>query len=141
MKRSEQKISEKINVSPEAAWEVIGAVNGVDNWLAPMITSCRVEGEKRICGTEEGEFEEDILLVDHENYVFKYAIPKQHLMPVENIEGTIRVLGSEDNQAVVEWHWTFDVLEDNEAQAKEMLAGIGAHGIKGIESYISATTQ
>ena len=139
MKKSEQKISEKINVSPEAAWEVIGGVSGVDNWLAPMITSCRVEGDKRICGTEGGEFEEDILLVDHENHVFKYAIPKQHMMPVENIEGTMRVLAAEDNQAVVEWHWTFEVLEENENQVKEMFAGIGTQGIKGIESYISAS--
>ena len=141
MKRSEQKITEKINVSPEAAWEVIGAVTGVDNWLAPMINSCRVEGDKRFCGTEQGEFEEDILLVDHENHTFKYAIPKQHLMPVENIEGTMRVIGAENNQALVEWHWTFDVLEDNEIQAKEALASIGVQGIKGIENYIMASAD
>ncbi len=138
MKKSEQKISEKISATPEAAWKVIGGVSGVDKWLAPMITSCRVEGDKRICGTEGGEFEEDILLVDHENHVFKYAIPKQHMMPVENILGTMRVLPADDNQSVVEWQWTFDVLEEDENQAKEMFAGIGTQGIKGIENYIAA---
>ena len=136
MKKSEQKVTLEINAAPEATWAIIGAATGVDQWLAPMITSCRVEGNKRYCGTETGEFEEDILKIDHENRVFKYAIPQQHLMPVENIVGTMQVLDAANNNAIVQWHWTFDVAEENEASAQEMLAGAGQMGIKGIEQLL-----
>ena len=136
MKRSEQKVVLSIDVTPEAAWKVIGAVSGVDKWLAPVITTCRVEGDKRYCGTEGGEFEEDILEVNHEKRILRYAIPQQHMMPVENILGSMKVISGNDQKAIIEWHWTFDVEEENEAQAKEMLSGTGTMGIQGIEQYI-----
>ena len=134
MKKSEQKVAIEINATPAEAWEIIGAVSGVDQWFPQMITSCRVEGNKRICGTEGGEFMEDILKIDHENREFKYGIPQQHLMPVENIIGTMKVEGTE--KATIHWHWAFDVEEANEEQAKEMLAGAGQMGISGIENLI-----
>lgn len=92
MKKSDQKVVLSLDTTPETAWEIIGAVSGVDQWMAPMITSCRIDGDKRYCGTEEGEFEEDIIRVDHENRIFKYGIPKQHLIPVENSLGSTKVL-------------------------------------------------
>lgn len=119
--------------TPEAVWEIFGAVDGVEQWMAPMITSCRIEGYKRICETEGGEFEEDIISVDHENRVFRYGIPKQHMMPVENILASMKVFKGADNQAIVGWSWSFDVLEEKEAEAKEMLAHTGQVGLKGIE--------
>ncbi len=135
MKRSNHKVEVTIGVTPASAWEVIGAVSGVDKWLG-QITSCRVEGNKRYCGTEHGEFSEDILKIDHENKVLKYSIPQQHMIPVENIVGQFHVLEAEDNRATIEWSWNFDVTSDNEGKAKEMLSGIGNMGIKGIENYI-----
>ena len=134
MKRSQVSISKVISVPPDAAWEVIGAVDGVEKWFAPVITSCRLEGNKRICGTEGGEFTEDIIKVDHENRVFNYGIPKQHMMPIQNILGTMKVTDNNGN-ANIEWSWTFDVEEKDEVQAKEMLAGAGEVGIAGIEAY------
>lgn len=137
MKKSEQKVSVTINATPEKVWEVVGAVKGVDKWLAP-IEACRLDGDKRYCTAEGKEFEEDILKVDHEKREFHYAIPKQHLIPVQNIFGIMKVRGSEDNQSVVDWQWTFDVEEDQEATAKEIFTGMGQMGIKGIEDYITS---
>ena len=137
MKKSEQKVSVNINVSPEKAWEIIGAVDGVDKWLAPIET-CRIEGDKRYCSTEEGGFEEDILKVDHENRELYYAIPEQNMIPVRNILGMMKVREGDDNNSVVDWQWRFDVEENSEAQAKEMLAGIGQMGIQGIETLIQS---
>ena len=136
MKNSNHKVALTIQASPEAAWDVIGAVNGVDNWLAP-ITACRVEGNKRFCSTEEGEFSEDILKVDHENRVLKYSIPAQHMIPVQNIIGEMRVVATDEGKATVEWTWNFEVEENNEAQAKETLTMVGSMGINGIEAYIN----
>ncbi|HAS46179.1 MAG TPA: hypothetical protein DCS93_37205 [Microscillaceae bacterium] len=139
MKKSEQTVELSINATPKAAWEVIGAVTGVEKWLGAMIKGSRVEGQKRICTLDGGvEFREDILKIDHENREFKYGIPEQPMMPVDNIIGSMKVTQDANGKAVVRWHWTFDVAEENEAQAKEMLAGAGQMGIKGIEELIAA---
>jgi len=137
MKKSEQKVSVNINVSPEKAWEIIGAVDGVNKWLAPIET-CRIEGDKRYCSTGEGRFEEDILKVDHESRELYYAIPEQNMIPVRNILGMMKVREGDDNNSVVDWQWRFDVEENSEAQAKEMLVGIGQMGIQGIETLIQS---
>lgn len=135
MKKSEQDISIEINASPDKAWEIIGAVDGVDKWFEP-IQVCRVEGDKRYCTTAEGSFEENILKVDNENRELHYAIPEQNMIPVKNILGMMKVRKGNDNNAIIDWQWKFDVEENLEGQAKEMLAGAGQMGIKGIEKLI-----
>ena len=134
MKRSNFKISQTIDVTPDEAWEIIGAVSGVDQWLGPII-SCTVEGNKRVCGTEEGSFEEEILNVDHENKTLDYLIPQQHMMPVENIKGQMKVVNM-GGQANITWKWEYDVLEENEETAKGALQMVGGMGIAGIETLI-----
>jgi len=138
MKKSNQKVSVTIDVSPEAAWEVIGAVDGVDKWLTP-IQACQLEGNKRYCTTEGGEFSEDILQVDHENRVLSYGIPVQHMIPVENILGQMQVRDAANGQATVKWSWDFDVEEAREEEAKEMLAMVGSIGITGIEAMLKGS--
>ena len=135
MKNSNHKISLTIDSTVQDAWGIIGAVNGVDKWLDP-ITSCRVEGNKRYCSTEAGEFSEDILKVDHENKSFKYAIPVQNMIPVQNIIGEMKVLDAPGNKATIEWSWNFDVEATKEEAAKEAFTMVGNMGIKGIENYI-----
>ena len=93
MKRSEKKVKRVLDISADQAWDIIGAVSGVDKWFSEVITSCRVEGNKRYCSTADGAFEEDILTVDHEKKVFEYGIPQQHLLPVSNIVGRMTVPG------------------------------------------------
>jgi uncharacterized protein YndB with AHSA1/START domain len=137
MKKSSQKIALTIDVTPASAWKVIGAVSGVDRWLAP-ITSCRVEGNKRYCTTEHGSLSEDILKVDHDNRVLHYAIPEQNMLPVQNIVGQMEVIETGDGRATVEWSWQFDVEDVKEAEAKGMFASIGNTGITGIEKYVKS---
>ncbi|TNE65085.1 MAG: SRPBCC family protein [Bacteroidetes bacterium] len=140
MKKSIQTIAATINATPEDTWTIIGAVDGVDKWLAP-ITACRVDGDKRYCSTDEGSFEEDILQVSHENRLLRYAIPEQHMIPVQNILGQMNVLEAPGGKAIVTWTWEFDVEEDKEQEAKEMLAMVGNLGISGIESLLSASAN
>lgn len=135
MKKSNHKISMTIKANPDAAWSVIGKVSGVEQWLSP-ITACRVEGDKRYCATEEGEFSEDILQVDHAHKTLRYAIPSQNMLPVENILGEMKV-EDEGGAARISWSWEFDTAIENEAQAKEMLTGIGTMGLTGIETLLT----
>ena len=141
LKRSSQSVSFEVNGSPDEIWDIIGAVGGVDKWFGPIITSCRLEGNKRICGTADGEFEEDILSVDHANKVFIYGIPQQHLLPIENIEGQMQVGLAPNGNALVTWSWTFDVDETVEAQAKEALAGMAPLAQEGLANYASSLAQ
>ena len=136
MKKSEVKVSVEIGSAVSDVWDVIGAVTGVENWFAPMITGSRMEGDKRVCSTESGEFEEDIFEVNHDTRTFRYGIPKQHMMPVENILGTMHVRKGATGGSIVDWHWTFDVEPENEQQAREMLSQAGSMGINGIDALI-----
>lgn len=137
MKKQEHKISMTIDASPEAAWKVIGAVGGVDEWLAPIKT-CRVDGNKRYCSTDAGSFEEDILKVDNEKKELHYAIPEQNMIPVKNIAGMMKVRDGKGGKAVIDWEWNFDVEEKDEEQALKMLSMTGEMGIKGIEKLIQS---
>lgn len=138
MKKSFQSISKIVKVTPAEAWEVIGAVDGVDKWFAPVITACRVEGDKRFCSTEAGNFTEDIIEVNHEGRYLKYGIPQQPLMPVSNILGKMTVRKGAEGNAIIDWEWAFDVEENKESEAKSMLAEAGQLGISGIENFIKS---
>ncbi len=70
--------------------------------------------------------------------MFRYGIPQQKLIPVDNILGTIRVLESTSGKSTIEWSATFDVLPEKEAEAKEMFKGAWTMGIHGLEKYINS---
>ena len=137
---SHHKVSLHIDVSPEAAWKIIGGVGGVNHWLAP-ITACRVEGSKRYCTADGKEFEEDILTVDHENWILRYSIPEQHILPVQDITGEMKVRKTGTGTTIVDWEWEFQVETAHENAAKEQLDMVGKMGIQGIESFIKSSAQ
>jgi len=137
MKKSSEKVTVGVNASAEKVWKIVGAVGGVDKWFAPVIQSCRVEGNKRICGTEAGPLNEDIIEVNHQSKIFRYGIPEQNMIPVKNILGRMKVNDLGNGKSSVEWSATFDVEENKEAQAKEMFKGAWTMGINGIEKLIN----
>lgn len=138
MKTYQEKISKELNVTPEKAWEVIGAVGGVDKWFNSLIKNCRVDGNKRYCETGEGhKFTEDILEVNHEARIFKYAIPKQDMLPVENIMGTMTVDSNNDGLAIVGWSATFESTPENAKMAQEAFVNLWDMGLKEMETYIN----
>ncbi len=138
MKTYHEKISKELNVTPEKAWEVIGAVSGVDKWFNSLIKSCRVDGDKRYCETGEGhQFTEDILEVNHEARIFKYAIPKQDMLPVENIIGTMSVDSNTAGLAIVNWSATFESASENAEMAQEAFINLWSMGLNDMEEYIN----
>ena len=138
MKKSQQSVSKTISVSPDAAWKVIGGVGDVDKWLAPLIQACRVDGSKRYLTTEAGLLVEDILEVNHSERVLRYGIPKQPLIPVDNIFGAVKVSDAGGQQSTIEWSAEFDLLPENESGAKAALKDLYTMGIQGIENYINS---
>lgn len=126
-----------MNVTPEQAWEVIGSVGGVDKWFGSMITSCKIEGKKRICETTDGMMlNEDILEVNHTDKIFCFAIPEQGILPVTNIVETMQVRTGDNGKALVEWSATFDATKENGAMAKEAFQNLWTMGLNEMEAYI-----
>ncbi|MBC2845714.1 SRPBCC family protein [Winogradskyella flava] len=134
MKRSNHSVELQINANPDTVWEIVGSGKDVDKWLAP-ITSCRVDGNKRYCATADGSFEEDILDIDQVNKIFSYFIPKQHLLPVKDIEGKMQVKTIDEHTSAITWSWNYLVEETDDHQVREALNGLGQMGIKGIEAF------
>ena len=125
------------NVPAQKVWEVIGAVDGVDKWFAPVIKTCSVSGNKRTCGIEGNiTFDEKIILVDHKNMIFEYTIPTQPMIPMTNLSATMSVQTDTKGNGIIVWYGTYDVAKHKEAEVREMLAGAWTMGAKGIESYI-----
>lgn len=139
MKQSKESVRVQINATPEAVWKIIGATSGVDKWFSSIIKSCRVEDGKRFCETTDGlPLVEHLLEINHETKTFRFAIPKQDMLPVSNIVEVMKVLDGEDGKAVVEWSGTWEVLPENEIVAKEAFTGLWTMGIKEMETYINS---
>jgi len=136
MKQAEEKITHLLNVTPDQAWEVISAVSGVDKWFGSMIKSCRVENDKRFCVTADGKpLNEQILEINHETKTFRFAIPTQELLPVENIIETMKVK-DENGKALVEWSGTFDATDENAPIAQEAFRNLWKMGLQEMETFI-----
>ncbi|WP_299112833.1 SRPBCC family protein [uncultured Winogradskyella sp.] len=137
MKKSNHSVEVIISANPSSVWGVIASGKDVDKWLAP-ITSCKVEGNKRVCATAEGSFEEDILQVDNENKIFRYFIPTQHILPVKDIEGSMKVKTINEDTTAVVWSWNYLVEDTDDLKVREALSGLGVMGINGIESFVNS---
>ncbi|MEL6987120.1 MAG: SRPBCC family protein [Bacteroidota bacterium] len=133
MKRLSHQVELFVKANPLTLWQIIGSGKDVDKWLAP-IKSCRVEGNKRYCTMEDGTLEEEILESNSETMTFRYLIPQQHLLPVENIEGTMQVKPVDEEHSKITWQWSFDAEVTNLEAVQTGFNHIGEMGIRGIET-------
>lgn len=123
-----------LNAPSSKVWANISKATGVNEWL-PVITACRLDGDKRICSTEQGEMNETILKVNDENRVFQYSIDSQPLLPIENAIGTMQVK-ERGEQTHLQWDLEFTLkdesLFDRVKQAVEEMYAVGATGLENI---------
>lgn len=123
-----------LNAPSAKVWANISKGTGVNEWL-PVITACRLDGDKRICTTDHGDMNETILDVDHANRIFRYAINSQPLLPVTDVIGTMQVLDEEGKTTLL---WKLDFSLENEEllpmvqQAVEGTYAAGADGLQTI---------
>lgn len=137
MKTIEEKISKQLAVTPDKAWEVIGAVGGVDKWFGSLIKTCRVENGKRFCQTADGiDLVEDILEINHETKTFRFAIPRQTMLPVEDIVETMNVRNDGNGKTIIDWYASFKATPENGEIAKEAFRNLWNMGLQEMETYI-----
>lgn len=126
------KTTNKIEAPIDQIWAHVRTGEGVDTWL-PIITSCRVEGNKRYCTTAEGKLDETILKSDDQEKVFQYSISKQELFPVTDIVGTMRLEAVNDQQTQLHWDIEFDIEDESLFPGiKEGIEGLYAAGAAGL---------
>lgn len=137
----EIKTIHQINAPIDAIWSHLRTGQNVNHWL-PIITSCRVEGERRYCTTEEGELEESILLSDDNKKVFKYSIDQQNLFPIKNIVGTMQLRSNSSDGTDLHWNLNFDIENEHLfPEIKSAIEGLYHLGAKGLESISKTETM
>ena len=115
-----------------AVWAQIRTGGGVDTWLPP-ITACRVEGNRRYCEAGEARLEETIESSDDATMTFKYSIQQQDLMPVSDIEGTMRVEAVDAGNSLLHWDVSFEVADEATfAMVKPGIEGLYTAGAAGL---------
>jgi hypothetical protein len=121
-----------LDASLDKVWANISKATGVNEWL-PVITACRLDGNKRVCTTAQGDMDETILKIDNEQKLFQYSIDKQPLLPIENIIGTMIVSESE-GKTELRWNIEFNIQDEAllpmVTQAINGLYQAGANGLE-----------
>ncbi len=122
-----------INAPSNKVWANISKATGVNEWL-PVITACHLDGNKRVCTTEQGEMKETILKVDNGNQEFQYAIDSQPLLPIDNVVGTMKVV-EDGAQTQLQWNLEFTIQDESLLEMVEQaIEGMYAAGAKGLET-------
>jgi uncharacterized protein YndB with AHSA1/START domain len=121
-----------INAPIEKVWANISKATGVNEWL-PVITACRLDGNKRVCTTEQGDMNETILKIDNDQKIFQYAIDEQPLLPIAHIIGTMQVF-EQDNNTKLNWNLEFTLQNETMYETvKQVVEGMYAAGANGLE--------
>lgn len=122
-----------IDAPANKVWENISKATGVNNWL-PVVTACRLDGNKRVCTTEQGDMDETILKIDADQKLFQYSIDKQPLLPIENIIGTMKI-SDEEGKTVLIWNLDYTIQDETMlAMVTQAIKEMYEAGAKGLET-------
>ena len=121
-------VSKEFNVDAEKLWGVLRQFNDMDKYLPSLITSCSVEGSglgaKRVCGTENGDILETLVLLDDDNKVLEYTIDNEDApLPLSNYKARAELKSTGDNEVQFTWSAQFDPKGMPEAEVVQMLEG------------------
>jgi len=104
----------------EKIWQIISSSVNIEKWH-PLVYSCSVEAQMRICKTEQGDLKEEILVNDQLTKTYKYLIHPQNIYPVKDyILCTIRI--AEGKQGTL-FMWDIEFPEVSVELYREMEDG------------------
>lgn len=132
------KISERIEASATAVWDLLGDFGGVMRY-SEGLEGCSTEGEGvgavRTIRMPGGlELDERLEAFDEARRCLSYAITRGPL-PLENYLATIEV--NEDGDACrVDWGATYDLKGVTEEQAREMVEGIYTGSLQAVRKKL-----
>lgn len=103
-------------------WKYISKASEVEQWH-PLVTKTIIDGNNRICQTEQGRIMEKILVNDHDNMTFKYHIYEQNVYPSEDITSTMKIVEGKKGTLLL---WDIEFECDSDKQFQEMKEGMEA---------------
>lgn len=128
------EIKKTITADPNKVWATIAKGTGVNDWF-PIVTSCRLEGNKRFCSMAGGgDLDETIISTDHKTRTFIYSVDK-HPLPWGPVHTTIKINDAGMGKCEIIWLAEFDGSAEAVQQAKTMLPGLYGQGIDALETY------
>ncbi|MEW7292399.1 SRPBCC family protein [Aquimarina sp. 2304DJ70-9] len=134
------KTTNFVNAPLDKVWAKVGPGTNMDKWM-PIVASCTVDGNKRVCGTHEnGTLYETILQSDEENKIFQYRIDEQSMLPVSGIIGTMK-LSEKNGGTQLDWDVEFDISEEHEGAFSEIKAnteGLYQMAAASLEEYTNS---
>jgi len=121
---------------PEEVWALIGDFCAIKTWH-PAVTDCEEtkEGDvtyRTLTLKDGGKIKEKLTDTDETSYSYEIV---ESPLPVKNYKATLSVEEDEDspNRSEVEWEATFDANGASDEDAKKIITGILADGVKGIK--------
>lgn len=138
---TKQAVTRKLGVPVEVAWAAITDVGHLDEWF-PAIATCTVHGsgvgarrEMTLDGGA-GDMVDVVLSIDEGSRSLRYERIESPF-PVSSYIGTVEVMRSFDDRAVVVW--TVDLVAEADVAgpvAEILAAAIGA-GVEGMDAALS----
>lgn len=90
----------------EAVWRVVSAFGGIERWVAGVDT-CAVQGSGvgavRIVGLGGRTVRERLEHMDEAEYAIVYTVLPPHLVPAENVRGTIQLRALSPGATAITW--------------------------------------
>lgn len=140
---SEVKVSEELEASAEAVWNLLRDFGGIEKWSGAGIQSCTVEGEGvgavRTIGLAGGaSLQERLEAFDDAGRTFQYSIIGASPLPVTDYLSTVAVTETGPKSSRVDWSSTFEPKGISEEQADQLVRGIYTGGIRGLKETLGA---
>lgn len=127
----------RVAVTPERAWAIVGDLDGVHRWI-PGVTSCRMEGAKRICN--EGQILEEISEYSAASRSYRYKHLKVPL-PVKSSAGAF-VVKPDNSGAVIVWEAEIEPLDrSTEPEFIQMVDGLYKQVCEALRQLIEAGSE
>lgn len=140
---SEVKVSDEIQASADAVWELVRDFGGIMKWSAGGIEGVEVEGEGvgavrtlRLPGG--ASLQERLEAHDDAARSFSYSFVGKLLLPAENYYATLTVVPVGADKCRVDWGSTFEPKDVPEAQVTGIIEGIYKGGIGAIKKVLES---
>jgi carbon monoxide dehydrogenase subunit G len=95
----------EIDASADEVWSLVGDLEATPEWI-PGIVEARVEGDRRVCRTADGQEIHERVSASDDDRTLTYEQSRVPL-PIQGSRGTIRVVGNGTGSRV-EWEAEFE---------------------------------
>jgi len=126
-------MSQKLNVSADEAWKLVGGFNALPDWH-PAVEKSELEEEgqmRRLSLAGGGTIIEKLEKADDSSRTYSYSIIESPL-PLSNYKAVIKISPSDDG-CTIDWSSEFDPAGGMEGEAADAIRGIYQAGFDNLK--------